>query len=340
MIRPLAVISLLAAVAASGQYVQPAHVEGSCNLTLSTSQGTLSSFSQAQFYNGLGFPSSSYMEGDHRIDQGTTSIDRLQWGVQDGYYAGTRTDTWQWSLCYGARNNGTAYPAGVGNPGVPGGPWNGTQQCAPEYVPPPPSSGPPTTCHTCGGATEPLALDLDGDGVITTTGLSAPVFFDLDADGEKEWITRLEPAGGDGFLWLDVHPNHQVDSGLELFGVGMTLPSGQKASSGFEALAVYDTPEMGGNDDGQITVADQVWGRLRLWIDANGDGLAQAHSEIFTLAQRGIRSISLQYAIGDEIDANGNNHYFRAVFTQSWRDQERVLPIHGLIFQRADTPAL
>ena len=89
MIRLLAALLLLMAVAASGQYVQPARVDGSCNLTLSTTQGTLSSFSQAQYYNGLGLPGSCYMQGDHRIDQGTTNVDRLQWGVQEGYYNGT-----------------------------------------------------------------------------------------------------------------------------------------------------------------------------------------------------------------------------------------------------------
>jgi len=208
------------------------------------------------------------------------------------------------------------------------------QQCDPGISEPPGGGGPPQTCHTCGGVIEPLALDLDGNGLINTTGLSQIVHFDIDADGQAEWITWLDPDAGDGFLWLDIDPNHRVDSGFELFGIGMTLPSGRRASSGFEALAAYDTTELGGNEDGMITTADHVWGRLRLWVDANLDGAAQPR-EISTIAQQGIRSISLQYVAGDDVDSNGNDHHFRSLFKRSSGGEEELLPIHGLIFQAA-----
>jgi len=42
------------------------------------------------------------------------------------------------------------------------------------------------------------------------------------------------------FLALDLNHNHRIDDGSELFGIGTTLPSGEKASNGFVALAMYD----------------------------------------------------------------------------------------------------
>jgi hypothetical protein len=40
----------------------------------------------------------------------------------------------------------------------------------------------------------------------------------------------------------------------------------------FTLLAAYDTAAQGGNGDGVIGAADAVFGRLRLWVDANHDG--------------------------------------------------------------------
>ena len=197
----------------------------------------------------------------------------------------------------------------------------------------PPNPGDIIKCHTCGGNPEPLTLDLNGDGLVSTSGLDRPVYFDIDADGAKEWITWVDGAAGDGFLWLDVNANHQVDGGFELFGVGMILPWGERASDGFEALSVYDRTAFGGNGDGRITSADAIWGRLRIWVDGNADGLAQHDREIFTIAQRSVREIDLRFVAGDQVDQNGNNHFFRSTFAQSHAGLESSRPIHGLIFQ-------
>lgn len=114
-----------------------------------------------------------------------------------------------------------------------------------EYITlPDPASSPdpdPTleACHNCGSSNpEPLVLDLDGDGIMTS-GIDRPVLFDLDGDGTSESISWIE-AGDDAFLWLDLQSNGRVDGGQELFGIGTVLPDGTKAPHGFAALAAWD----------------------------------------------------------------------------------------------------
>ena len=42
---------------------------------------------------------------------------------------------------------------------------------------------------------------------------------------------------------------------------------GGKAANGFVALAQYDQPLLGGNDDGVISRADAIWPELTMWLD-------------------------------------------------------------------------
>jgi len=79
----------------------------------------------------------------------------------------------------------------------------------------------------------PILLDLDGDGVIGTVGLSSGVFFDHAADGFAERSGWVAP--GDGLLVWDRNANGAIDSGRELFGSETLLPNGLKAVNGFEA---------------------------------------------------------------------------------------------------------
>ncbi|WP_434150627.1 hypothetical protein ACR2R6_03800 [Methylocaldum gracile subsp. desertum] len=78
---------------------------------------------------------------------------------------------------------------------------------------------------------DPLALDLDGDG-IETVGVagSGTVLFDHDGDGLKQgtgWVKS-----DDGLLVLDRNGNGVIDNGAELFGVDTVLSDGQKATDG------------------------------------------------------------------------------------------------------------
>lgn len=128
---------------------------------------------------------------------------------------------------------------------------------------------------------DPLVLDLDGDG-IETTGVRQGAKFDINGDGEQERVSFV--AGGDAFLALDGNQNGRIDSGKELFG------DQNGDANGFEALSRYDE-----NVDGRIDSADTVFNNLRL-LDLNRDG----SQRLRTLAESGVRSISLAYREGDE----------------------------------------
>lgn len=208
-----------------------------------------------------------------------------------------------------------AYIMGGGN-GQPGGRSVQADECSrvdqqwetPSEPPPDPAPGDLGNCES------PLVLDLNGDG-IHTTGIESTVAFDIDGNGVADRVGWTDPSTEEGFLWLDVDANHVVDGGHELFGIGMLMPDGRKASDGFEALRVYDAPAFGGDADGAITRRDQIWGRLRIWVDRNHDGASQA-SEIGPIQAYGVVSIQLAFVIYDEVEANGNRRQFRSTYTR------------------------
>lgn len=199
---------------------------------------------------------------------------------------------------------------------------------------------PPDACHCCScppDQPEPLVLDLNGDG-IHTTGDSSPVMFDLNADGEREALTWTDSTTQEGFLWLDLIPNNIVDDGSELFGIGTTLPSGEKAVDGFEALAIYDALEHGGNEDGLISAADAIWARLRIWIDLNHDGTS-GPTETGPIHRYGVTHLYLEHTIDNSPDENGNIHLLRGYYQRRVRPDEEHLGLfmmHGLVFRRVE----
>jgi hypothetical protein len=109
----------------------------------------------------------------------------------------------------------------------------------------------------------------------------------------------------DAWLALDRDGNGLIDSGRELFGVD-TLLTGTPgvdavyASTGFEALRTLDT-----NADNVFNASDAGFTQVRLWQDANQDGVSQA-GELFTLAAKGIASISLNATTTNINLGNGN----------------------------------
>jgi hypothetical protein len=82
-------------------------------------------------------------------------------------------------------------------------------------------------------------------------------------------------------------------------------------ANGFLALAVYDSPENGGNGDGFIDNQDAIFGRLLLWVDRNHNGISEP-GELHSLSELGISRIDLHYDVEDRIDGNGNAFHYRA----------------------------
>ena len=149
------------------------------------------------------------------------------------------------------------------------------------------------------GMADPLILDLDGDG-IETVSLQDGVYFDMDANGFAE---KTSWAGqDDGLLVMDRNGDGFITSGRELFGDQTLLNNGSRATSGVQALAELDT-----NQDGKIDVNDAAFGLLKVWKDANGDGLSTA-DELKSLEQMGITSIQVSgYTDTNVTDLQGNH---------------------------------
>ena len=125
---------------------------------------------------------------------------------------------------------------------------------------------------------DPLILDLDRDGKVSTT--PGKRYFDLDANGVAERVSWA--ASGDGFLVMDRDGDGKITSGRELFGDHTVMSDGRMATNGFQALADLDS-----NKDGKIDASDEAFGRLRVWSDKDGNGKFEDH-ELSTLEEPGI----------------------------------------------------
>jgi len=153
----------------------------------------------------------------------------------------------------------------------------------------------------------PIVLDLDGNGIKTTT-LQNGVTFDLDNDGKVEksaWVAR-----GDGLLVRDVNGDGVINNGGELFGSGTVLADGSKAQDGYEAMRALDA-----NGDGVLNAADSAFSQLGVWLDSNGNGRTDA-GEVVSLNDLGINALSLTAQTSSVFD-NGNLIGLMGSYTKS-----------------------
>lgn len=148
----------------------------------------------------------------------------------------------------------------------------------------------------------PVILDLDGNGFLLTNAAGG-VLFDITGSGHPVQIAWTALGADNAFLALP-GSDGLVHSGKELFG-NFTAQPPSAHPNGFAALAAYDQPANGGNGDGVIDSRDRIFASLRLWIDANHDGICQP-SELFTLPEEGVNAISLHYELSMRRDQYGN----------------------------------
>jgi hypothetical protein len=181
-------------------------------------------------------------------------------------------------------------------------------------------------CGTPGGpvcpgqGASPVILDIDGKG-FSLTSAAGGVLFDISGTGRPIQMGWTASGADNAFLALP-GADGLVRNGQQLFGDFTPQPPSENPN-GFKALAVYDLPANGGNGDGIMDSRDAIFSSLRLWIDANHDGISQP-AELHTLTSLGVNSISLAYKLSEKEDQYGNRFRYRAKVNPNDSDASRV----------------
>lgn len=145
------------------------------------------------------------------------------------------------------------------------------------------------------GTLSTILLDLDGDGIEARRSSKSKALFDMDGNGAADdtgWMS-----GGDGMLVIDRDGNGLITDASEL----SFLSEKEDALNAWDGLGVLDE-----NGDGKISSADARFGELKVWVDANQDGISQG-DEIKSLVDLGIQDISLGQTSTSDTAKVGHN---------------------------------
>lgn len=185
--------------------------------------------------------------------------------------------------------------------------------------------------------TDPLVLDLNGDGVRLTSSTTSGVLFDIDNDGgsleQTGWVSAA-----DGLVVRDLNGDGRINNSGELlseyFG-GMPGSAGnpgeKRYANGFAALASLDS-----NGDRVFDSRDTAWNSVKIWVDANQDGKswidtdgdgeldAGERSELKSMNELGISRIDLASQTQSGEIRDGNEVLARGSFVQAGVTREAL----------------
>nr|KIS32919.1 hypothetical protein TQ38_05310 [Novosphingobium sp. P6W] len=145
------------------------------------------------------------------------------------------------------------------------------------------------------GMLSAILVDLDGDGLEARKRGKTDAHFDMDGDGTADdtgWV-----ADGDGLLVIDRNGDGAITHASEI----SFLAEKENAKSAWDGLGTLDA-----NKDGKINATDARFGDLKVWQDANHNGVSDA-GELHGLTDLGIKEISLTSTTVGEAAKIGRN---------------------------------
>ena len=159
---------------------------------------------------------------------------------------------------------------------------------------------------------DPLVLDMNKDGKISTVGLEeSETYFDLTGDGVKERTSWVKSE--DAFLVYDKNEDGKIADINEVFG--------NASKSGFDELReIADS-----NYDNKIDRRDVLYNRLQLWHDYDQNGKVD-DGELISLKDAGVESISLN-SIGTSIEIDGAILTDASKYTDSQGNKELIVDL-------------